>query len=258
MLIESIGPVSSVVWHPEITNYLGLPKITGVELAEKFQSHFSSTGYPVVKEKATKVLAQTDSIMVGTANHIYECKSVILAVGVSRTKTLPGEVEYLGRGVAYCVTCDGALYSGQDVLVIGYIPEGEEEANALAGFAGSVTYIPLYEEIRALKESVKVVRQTPVEIIGNDKATGLITDSGEIDADGIFVIREAVPVATLLEELDIEGKFIRVDQNMATNIPGVYAAGDCTGMPFQIAKAVGQGQVAALSAVKHVHNFKRS
>jgi thioredoxin reductase (NADPH) len=258
LLLECRTLVSNLGSHPDITNYLGFPKISGVELADIFTQHFARTGYDHVKDKVLKIMPQVDCFMIGTSREIFTSKTIILAVGISRSKTLPGEQEFLGHGVAYCVTCDGALYADQNVIVVGYIPEAEEEANTLAGFARNVTYIPIYDKVGTLKANVKVLRETPVAILGDTNANRLKTGEGELKADGIFVIREALPVDTMLDGLEMAGKFIQVDCAMSASVPGVFAAGDCTGTPFQIARAVGQGQIAALSAAKYAQSTSRS
>ncbi len=229
IVIDAREPVSKVRNYPEVTNYLGYPKAGGTELANHFAKHFAKTGFAFHKERAQKIISQGEVVMVGTDREVYDGKTVILTFGVAQTKLLPGEELFLGKGVSYCVTCDGALFSGKDVVVVGYIPEGEEEANALATFARSVTYVATYERVETLNKSVKVVNAKPSAILGNTKVTGLQTDLGDICADGIFVVREAMPVGTMVDGLAIEDGFVQVDRSMATNIPGLFAAGDCTG-----------------------------
>jgi thioredoxin reductase (NADPH) len=257
IVMDSRRPVAKVHTYPEVTNYLGFPKVTGTELADHFTKHFANTGYPFRKELVLRVMPEEGGFLITTDKGVYSSTSVILAFGVTQTKLLRREEQFLGRGVSYCVTCDGALYRDKDVVVVGYIPEGEEEANALAGLARSVTYVALYPNVEALDPSVTLVHATPIAIEGDSRARALKMDEGTIEADGIFIVRSAVPTNTLIDGLEMSGDYIKVDCDMATNIPGVFAAGDCTGPPFQIAKAVGQGQVAALSAARYVHRVKK-
>jgi len=253
IVIEAREPVSKVRTYPDITNYLGFAKTTGAELANHFYQHFSKTGCPFKKEKVLKVLPQDCGFGISTDKAVYQSRTIILAVGVAQTALLPGEEQFLGRGVSYCVTCDGALFRDKDVVVVGYVPEGEEEANALAGLARQVTYVAAYENVEALDKSVKLVRAAPVAVEGDSRVRKLRTESGELRADGIFIVREAIPPTTLLDGLKVSDDFVQVGRDMATSVAGVYAAGDCTGPPFQIAKAVGEGQVAALSAARFIH-----
>ena len=256
-IVDSREPVQNVRTYPEITNYLGFTRSTGAEMANRFAQHFCKTGYHFIKDRALKVLPMDGEFMTSTERANYRSSAVILSTGVSRQKTLPGEERFLGHGVSYCVTCDGALYRGKDVVVVGYIPEGEEEANALAGLARSVTYIAAYDGVETLDPEVRVLRTKPISIAGDHRAHVLQTEAGEIRADGFFVIRQGVPMTALLDDLRFEGNFVWVDHEMATNILGLYAAGDCTGPPFQIAKAVGEGQVAALNAARYVHGMRK-
>jgi len=257
VVVDARDPVAKVRTYPEVTNYLGLPKLSGNELAEHFVRHFAQTGFPFRKERVLKVVPMDSLFMVSTEKGVYQAKSVILTLGVAQSKVLPGEEQYLGRGVSYCVTCDGALFRGKDVVVVGYIPEGEEEANALAGFARTVTYVATYEGVRMLDKAIDLVSATPIAIIGDSRAHALRTSDGDLRADGIFIVREALPAGILVDGMKIEeGGFIAVNSQMETNVPGILAAGDCTGGPFQIAKAVGQGQVAALSAARYVYMQK--
>ncbi len=256
IVLDFREPASKPKIYPEVTNYLGLPKITGAELACHFKRHFSNTGFPYKKQRALNIMRADDIFMVTTESEIYQSLAVIISVGVAQKQILPGEEQYLGKGVSYCITCDGALFRGKDVVVVGYIPEGEEEANSLAGFARRVTYIATYEDVQTLDKSIEVIHTNPVAIIGDARARAIKTEIGEVHADGIFIIREAVPVTMLFPELEIADGFVKVDRQMATSIPGVFAAGDCTGGPFQIAKAVGEGQVAALSAARYVYKLR--
>lgn len=257
IVIDPHDPVAKVRTYLEVTNYLGFPKVSGAKLAERFYQHFAKTGFPYKKERATKIVPMEGGFLTATSQNVYRSSAVILTVGVVQTKMLPGEEQYLGRGVSYCVTCDGALFRGKDVVVVGYISEGEEEANALAGLARSVTYVATYDNVQTLEKTVKLVHTTPKSVEGDSRMHGLMTELGEIKADGIFIAREAVPMGTLLEGLVITDNYIDVDGQMATSIPGVFAAGDCIGPPFQIAKSVGQGQVAGLSAARHVYKERK-
>ena len=166
-------------------------------------------------------------------------------------------MEYLGKGVSYCATCDGMLYRGKKVVVVGENEEGEAEANFLADVCEQVTYVPLYQPVLNLKETVEVLQGKPKAVVGEGiRVTGIEVDGETVECDGIFFAKNSTPPESLLFGLNTDGKNIIVDRNMATNLPGVYAAGDCTGAPFQIAKAVGEGLVAALSAAAYIDSKK--
>jgi len=257
IVLDAHDPASKLRAHPEITNYLGMPNLEGPALADRFAAHFALTGFRLIRERAQKILPMGENLCVGTDKEIYDGRTIVLALGVAQAKLLPGEERLLGKGVHYCVTCDGALYAGRDVIVAGYIREGEEEANALAGFARSVRYVSTYEDVGPLESGIEVIHAKPEEILGEEIVSALKTDVGELRADGVFVVREAMPIGSMLEGLSIKDNFIEVDASMATSFAGVFAAGDCTGPPYQIAKAVGQGQVAALSAARHIYKTRK-
>ena len=173
-------------------------------------------------------------------------EGVILCTGAKQPKLLPGENELLGRGVSYCGTCDGMLYRGRRVAVIAQGPEAVSEANFLAGLCREVVYFGKPED--ALDPRIVVSGQKPEAILGETSVSGLRAGGEDLPFDGVFIFREAAALSALLPGLEMDGAFIRVDRRMRTNLPGVFAAGDCTGLPLQVAKAVGEGCVAAISA----------
>jgi thioredoxin reductase (NADPH) len=177
---------------------------------------------------------------------------VIVATGINYGKPLKGESEYLGRGVGYCATCDAPLYKGKTVVLVAYTNEGEEEANFLSEVCEKVYYVPLYKGPGHLPDKVEVVKDVPVEIVGDKKASGLVMKNSKLEADGIFIIKETSSPEQLVPGLEMDGPHIKVGRNMMTNIEGIYAAGDCAGKPYQLSKAAGEGQIAALHAVGYI------
>ena len=177
-----------------IQNYLGLPSVSGEKMAEAFQKHLDDMGIEITEKKINTVYAMGDYFGIQAGTEMFEADSVILATGVTMDKPLPGENEFLGRGVSYCATCDAALYRGKTVAVIGYGPKEEAEAEFLAEVVGKVYYIPMYKEPYHLAENVEIVREKPVEIVGvagpfGDKVGALRTDGGEYPVDCVFVLR---------------------------------------------------------------------
>ena len=149
------------------------------------------------------------------------------------------------------------LYRGKKVIVVGENEEGEAEANFLAEVA-EVTYIPLYQPVLHLKETVTLMQGKPKAVLGeNGRVTALEVDGEALDCDGIFFAKNTTPPESLLFGLQTDGKSILVNRSMEPNLPGVYAAGDCTGAPYQIAKAVGEGLVAARSAAAEIDRRNR-
>lgn len=139
----------------------------------------------------------------------------------------------LGRGVSYCVTCDGMLYRGKDVCVLGFTAEAAAEARLLEEMGCRVRLF---------------TRKDRYEILGERSVTALRCAEGDVPCAAVFVLRAAAIPDALLPGLKMEGEHIAVTRRMECSIEGVFAAGDCTGEPYQIAKAVGEGNVAALSA----------
>jgi len=118
-------------------------------------------------------------------------------------------------------------------------------------------YLPLYEGLENIDDRVHVLKEKPKSLLGKEKLQALETEGETLELDGLFIIRNSVPPAQLLPGIKLDNNAILVDRKMATNVPGVFAAGDCTGPPYQLAKAVGEGAVAGLSAVSYVDELKR-
>ena len=237
----------------KITNYTGFPELTGQELFAHFEDHIQSAGLEITEKTVTNVMSAGNYYMVLADNEIYEAKTLILAMGVMTAKLLKGEDELLGRGVSYCATCDGMFYKDKEIAVLCNDPKYEHEVEYLADLAAKVTYFPLFSDSQVKKENVTISKDFPVEVNGIDRVTGLTLKSGEIlSVDGVFCLRNAIALSKLIPELEIENGHIVVDRAQKTNLPGCFAAGDCTGRPYQYTKAVGEGNVAAHSCISYL------
>ncbi|GAB6099127.1 NAD(P)/FAD-dependent oxidoreductase [Halanaerocella petrolearia] len=239
-------------WAPEVNNYLGFSNVTGSELAQQFISHVQDLEIPIIKQKVVKAYPMGDKVMITTNGENYEAKKLILAIGVVQEAKIDGEAEYLGKGISYCATCDGKLYQDKDVVVISDSSHHEEEANFLADICSNVYYVAQYDEIDNLDDRIEVVAGEVEEITGDDLANKVKLDTEDYEVDGIFILRETLPPSEIVPGLELEGQYIAVDRDFKTSVDGVYAAGDCIGRPLQISKAAGEGQVAALSAIKEL------
>ena len=248
-----------VVDHP-IKNYLGLPEITGKEMVAAFQKQLDILGIEVTEKKVTAVYAMGDYYSMQLSDGEYaEAETVILATGVVAGKPYPGEEAYLGRGVSYCATCDAPLYRQKTVAVIGGGADEEAEADFLGEVCEKVYYLPLYkDEPHFTHDNIVVVREKPVEIKGAMKVNELVTDQNSYTVDGVFILRAAQFPGQLVPGLEAESNAVKVDLQMRTNLPGLFAAGDIAGQPYQYIKAAGQGNVAALSAVSYIDEKKRA
>ena len=161
-------------------------------------------------------------------------------------------------GVSYCATCDAPLYKGKTVAVIGGSPKEEAEADFMTEYAGKVYYIPLYKDEPKVRDGIEVIREKPQSIEGRMKVEKLVTDGGEYPVDGVFILRESIAPGQLMPGLATDGPHIKVDRQMATNVPGCFACGDITGKPYQYVKSAGEGNVAALSAVNYLDDKRRA
>ena len=237
----------------KITNYPGFPELTGQELFAHFEDHIQSAGLEITEKTVTNVMSAGNYYMVLADNEIYEAKTLILAMGVMTAKLLKGEDELLGRGVSYCATCDGMFYKDKEIAVLCNDPKYEHEVEYLADLAAKVTYFPLFSDSQVKKENVTISKDFPVELNGIDRVTVLTLKSGEIfRVDGVFCLRNAIALSKLIPELEIENGHIVVNRAQKTNLPGCFAAGDCTGRPYQYTKAVGEGNVAAHSCISYL------
>ena len=217
----------------EVDNYLGLPRLSGAELLTAFQRHAESSGAEFLEGRALSALRSGESWYVSVGNTMVQGKAVVLAAGVVRGKKLPGEAELLGRGVSYCATCDGMLYRGKRVAVLGWTPSAEKEAAFLEGIGCQVLYLDKPRDC-AIRGAEKVEAVT----------CGGVTEAVE----AVFLLRPAMAPGDLFPGLETGGGFVAVDREMRTNLPGVFAAGDCTGGPLQVSKAVGEGLIAGQKA----------
>ncbi|WP_102399113.1 NAD(P)/FAD-dependent oxidoreductase [Haloimpatiens massiliensis] len=240
---------NKLIKAPKINNYLGFYSINGQELKKQFENHIKSMNINVKFERINNVYAMGDYFALMAGDNTYEAKTVILATGIEFTRPLKGEEEFLGRGVGYCATCDAPLYRNKIVSIIGYNREAEEEANFVSELAAKVYYIPMYNGEYALRDTVELVKDTPLEVTGDLKVKKLVLKNRHIETDGIFPLKDSVPPSQLVPGLEMEEGHIKVDKNMQTNIPGCFACGDCVGKPYAYMKSAGEGQVAALKAV---------
>ena len=235
-----------------ISNYPGFTFASGEELAAAFMRHLGEFDVPLLEEKVSKIIRAEGEFVVFSEREVYHAGAVVLATGVYCEAEIEGEEELVGQGVSYCVTCDGRLFAGRRAAFIGYTPQGEEEASALAEDYGvEVTYVPLYQGDYRLPGGVRVLPGArPTRLARVDDQIRVSLPGADLQVDAVFIYKNCVSPRTLLEGLASDGRHVTVGRHMETDVPGVFAAGDCTGEPYQTAKAVGEGQVAALQAVR--------
>lgn len=242
----------------KIANYPGVPMVTGAALNEAMLAQARDLDLEMTDKMVTKISANRKGFMLLGDDEIFEARCVILTTGSVTAKGFAGEDALLGRGVSYCATCDGFLYRGKTIAVYCGDKRYEHEAVYLAGIAEKVYLFTPYKDVDIDLPNVERVDK-PVKSIEGEKRVNALTlfDGSVLPVDGFFILRTAIAPATLLYGLELDGPHIVINRHCETNQPGVFAAGDCTGRPYQIAKAVGEGNVAAHSALDYLADLEK-
>ncbi|WP_311531047.1 NAD(P)/FAD-dependent oxidoreductase [uncultured Anaerococcus sp.] len=242
-----------------IRNYLGFGEISGKDLNENFKK--SLAGYPIERSskrvKTVYAMGKYFALEIENGDMMIEASSVIIATGIELARDLENEEKFFARGVNYCATCDAALYRGKKVVIIGYNQESIEDANFTSEIVGKVTFVNMTKKEVKLNDSIEVIeREIPLGFEGENYADKLIFKSGrEIEADGFFIIKDSSKPERLIPSIKLDGNHILVNRDLETSIKGLFAAGDITGKPYQIAKAVGEGQIAGLNAASYLSSL---
>lgn len=271
---ELLGGTLTVI--PQVENYPGFQKISGLALTKRLVDQVKSLGGEIKVAGLAEISRQKQIFQVKTkSGETLTAKTLIMATGMERRKLgVPGEVKYLGAGVSYCATCDAAFFKGKTVAVVGGSNAAVMSVLHLVEFASKVYLIYRGEELRAepiwiervlASPKVEVIYQTNIaEILGNgQKVTGAKLDKpyqgkDQIDLDGLFVEIGGVPVIALVKPLGVvldDKGFIKVAPDMTTNVPGLFAAGDIAsvfGEMQQIVVAVAEGALASLSVFQYL------
>jgi len=258
---------ASALWNAHIENYFGVPgKASGAELLKVGLAQAQGFGAEFLEEDVVKIEKVEPGFLVETeTGKTFQGLALILALGVKKKKKIfKDEDKFVGKGISYCVDCDAWFYRGKRVAVIGDGSAALHGAQTLTKFAEKVYLIPLKDLPISTEEAekIEVIRKKPLEIVGEDEVSGLKFEDGEsISVDGIFIEIGAKGPLELLSPLGIEldpqtFSYVKVNQRMETNVPGVFACGDLTGPPLQVAKAVGEGCVAGISASDYVKALK--
>ncbi len=252
LVIDSGG--TKLALAERVDNYLGMPGIGGKDMMSAFTSHALGLGVAIMKGKATSVLPMGKHFMISAGDKVITAAAVVLAIGAVIEKPIPGEEEYLGKGVSYCATCDGMLYRGQKAVVFGISSDSPEEANYLSGIGVEVTYICPGQKPDSLRPDIEWRSGIISSIKGAETVTQVeLKDLADthIDTRAVFILRDAIAAASVIPGLRAENGFVVTAKDTRTNIPGVFACGDCAGPPPQIAKAVGDGLVAGQEAARY-------
>jgi thioredoxin reductase (NADPH) len=266
-----IGMEPKVAGDYRIDNYFGFPEaITGKELIERGTRQAEQFGVTIMRERALSMHYNDNAgYNVKTDRREINSCAVILATGIERKKpALKNLSEYEGRGVSYCVSCDGYFFKDKRIMVIGEGNYAANQALELLAYSHAVRICTMGEKpaINAdfMKQlaaaSIPVMEQKLSMLKGGKNLSHVVLDSGEeLPVDGIFVAVGEASSVDFAKSLGIiaDGNFIQVDHEQKTNAPGIFAAGDCTGNFLQISVAVGEGARAAKSAIEYVKKLCR-
>jgi len=266
------------VWSGNVENYTGYQFITGPELAAKFEEHMRQYEIDVKEnEFVTELKKNGDIISVKTDKNIYQAKTVIIASGKkSKELNVPGEKEFKNKGLTYCATCDGPLFSGKNVAVVGGGNSALDAALQLIKIAKHVYVINNSAQLggdaimRSKVEESEIATvfnsASVVKITGDKMVTGVVIERRggvtpplqQIACEGVFVEIGLIPNSGFANDVvKNDSAEIKINCNNQTNIPGVFAAGDVTDVPEkQIVIAAGEGSKAALSAFRYLMQKK--
>lgn len=274
LLLEKIGVGGQIIITDLVENYPGFQEISGGELARKFEEHARKFGLETRGMVEVSGIEDRGSIKaVKTAEGDIEAKAVIIASGTTPRKLgIKGELEFTGRGVSYCATCDGFFFRDKVVVVVGGGDSAITEAIYLTKMVQKVYIVHRRDKLRAEKinqehafanPKISFVWDSVVEgiagkntvekvIIKNVKTNAL----SEIKTDGVFIYVGLIPNTAFANVEKDERGFIIVNQKMETSVKGIFAAGDCRVTPLrQIATAVGDGAIASVSAEKYLEGL---
>ncbi|MCK4327509.1 MAG: FAD-dependent oxidoreductase [Candidatus Diapherotrites archaeon] len=255
---------------PMVDNYPGFPGMTGYDLMKKIEDHAKSFKVEIKAEEAIGI-TKNGAFKVKTAKEEYEAKAIVLVTGSERRKLkVPGEEELMGKGVSYCATCDGALFKGAVVGVVGGSDSAAKEALLLAEYAKKVYIIYRKPEIRAEPATKKLVYANPkIEIINNANVVKIngekMLESVDLDTgknmklEGLFIEIGGIPASDLAEKLGAklnEKLEVVINEDCETNVPGLFAAGDVTPVWKQAIVAAGYGSIAAYSAYNYIKSLE--
>ncbi|MGK7345472.1 MAG: thioredoxin-disulfide reductase [Candidatus Nitrospinota bacterium M3_3B_026] len=275
VVVEKLGVGGQIALSDIIENYPGFPSLSGMDLMKHFEDHAKNVETEFLFTEVAGIEADGDKRIIRTSKEPLETKSVIICSGAEPKRLgFKGEMEYAGRGISNCGTCDGPFYRNKPVAVIGGGDTAVKESIYLSRLASKVYHVHRRDRLRAekiLQERIQgrdniefVWKSVAEEALGDESGvTGLRVknvDTGEmrdLAVYGIFVFVGIKPNTGFIDVDKDEQGFIKVNENMETSMPGVFAAGDCRVTPLrQVATAVGDAAIAAYKAEEYVSELE--
>ncbi len=243
------GP-SALEKAKRVDNYPGLPEMAGSDMQKSFTDQAERAGVVFRNGLARLIQKTRRGFTVLAGEDMIKADAVLLATGIGRVARIRGEDALVGQGVSYCATCDGMLYRGRPVALVCQDSSFREDVDFLTSICPVDYYM---EKPHELPAGVTPAAGRPTAVRAEGEQVILTTEDGEKAYDCVFILRPAVAMTTLLPRLEMNGEAVRVDEKMRTSVEGVFAAGDITGGPYQAARAVGQGNTAALAIAQYLN-----
>jgi len=255
----------SAMYGTHVENYFGISgKADGTKILNIGIEQAKAFGAKHLEENVIGMERKGNEFVITTENgSSFTSKAVILASGISRKKlNVPGEKELFGKGVSYCAACDCNFYKGKRVAIVGDDSEAAASAELMTKYASAVFWITKTTKAsevmitNAKNAGAEIIKETLTEIKGKEKVTEItLSDGSSLNVDGVFIELGARSSSDLAMDIDVlpdTDGIVNVNEKCETSVTGVYACGDITGKPWQIAKAVGQGSTAGINASAYV------
>lgn len=267
LVLEKNTYGGQIINSSEVANYPGIKKIDGYTFATKIYEQLKELEIEIKHEEVINIKKIDKTINVITNKNEYECKSVIIATGLTKRKlNIENEEKLIGKGISYCATCDGAFFKENDVAVVGGGNTALEDAIFLSNYCKHVYLINRTENFKAEKsllDSFKQKNNTEIitsanikKLVGKEELEKIELDNGKIlNISGLFIAIGQVPNCNF-DIIEKENGFIKSNEECTTNIPGIFVAGDIRNKSVrQIVTSVSDGAVAAINAVKYIEKI---
>lgn len=267
LVLEKNTYGGQIINSSEVANYPGIKKIDGYTFATKIYEQLKELKIDIKHEEVLNIEKNDKTINVITNKNEYECKSVIIATGLEKRKlNIENEEKFIGKGISYCATCDGAFFKGKDVAIVGGGNTALEDGIFLSNYCRYVYLINRSENFKAERNLLDIFKQknnTEIitsenikKLIGEDNLEKIELESGRVlDIKGLFIAIGQIPNCNF-NIIEKENGFIKSNEECITNIPGIFVAGDIREKKVrQIVTSVSDGAIAAINAVKYIEKI---